>query len=307
MRFTQLLYLESAMRLGSLRRAAKDLGVAQPTLSEQIRRLEEELDLSLLIRNHQGIEPTAAAEALRPFLLDALRAEQVIRREAQDLKSVRSGTVRIGAVSLFTITTLPNVIAEFQKRYPDINVEIRELGSGDIRRKVKSRDLDLGLILRSPDASNLLETLRYIDIASGPLQVCLHPDHPLATKETVPMEELSGRQMIAHHPDTFLRELFDTFQEEYELRTLYSTDTGQSAHRLIANSVGMALSTGADLAQLGASEMVVFRPLSDPATQIVLSAVLRSGEQYSAATGIFLSALKEQHRDNIVPAGFQRV
>ena len=307
MKFTQLLYLESAMRIGSLRGAATDLGVAQPTLSEQIQRLEEELDLTLLIRSHHGVEPTAAAETLRPFILEALRAEQEILREARDLKNARSGTVRIGAVSLFTITTLPSVISEFRDRYPEINIEIRELGTGEIKEKLDSRDLELGLIIRNPANQHQHQRFRVIDIASGPLQICLHPDHPLAREQVVPMMALRGREMIAHHPGTCLREIFDQFRDEYELRTLYSTDTGQSAHRLIEKSGGMAFATGADIAQLGASGKIVFRPLSNPTTQIMLSVILREGERYTAATGIFLRALMEQHRDGIVPDGFRRV
>ena len=81
MRFEQLRYLEAALRTGSFRQAAKELGVPQPTITNQIQRLEEDLGVVLVLRTAQGVRPTYAAERILPHAEAAIQAENLLRQE----------------------------------------------------------------------------------------------------------------------------------------------------------------------------------------------------------------------------------
>ena len=87
MSITQFLYLRTAINKGSLRAAAHSLGVSQPTLSVQIRKLEEELNVVLLSRSAGGVTPTDEARQLVPFIDVVATAQEALERRAGELKS----------------------------------------------------------------------------------------------------------------------------------------------------------------------------------------------------------------------------
>ncbi|WP_431952240.1 LysR family transcriptional regulator [Nocardia lijiangensis] len=93
MRFEQLRYLVAAVQEGSLRRAAASLDLSQPAVSDQIRRLEEELGLVLMTRGSSGVRPTYAAELIMPHVRSVLRAESAIRAEASAISGLTSGHI----------------------------------------------------------------------------------------------------------------------------------------------------------------------------------------------------------------------
>ena len=99
MRFEQFQYLEAALRTRSFRQAAKELGVSQPTITNQVQRLEEDLGVLLVMRASHGVSPTYAAERILPHAVVAIRAEHALRQEVSAIDSLKIGHVRVASVA----------------------------------------------------------------------------------------------------------------------------------------------------------------------------------------------------------------
>lgn len=307
MSVTQFLYLRTAIDKGSLRAAASALGVSQPTLSIQIRRLEEELNVVLLNRTATGVGPTEEARQLIPFIDDVVAAHEALARRATELKSPTAGTVKVGAIAHFNYYVAPRMLSELHSTYPLATVEIVEAGSVKIMNMVLSGELDVGLIARTPDVPETPEKLRFVDLATGYLNVCLSEDDPLVNADTVPMEQLRGRSMVAHSPATTMRAIFDSFRESYGLTAVTFTDSGASTPRLVASTHSPAFATSSDFRVASENLNVEYRPLTEPATSVILSVVLRSGEQTTMLVRAITQALRTRRKELAWPPGFTAV
>lgn len=304
MRFEQLRYLDAALRLGSVRRAAVELGVAQPSISAQIQRLEEDLGVVLVIRGAQGVRPTDAAEAVLPHLRAALRAEDAMRQEAGAITGLRAGRVRLGSISAASHRVLPVVVRRFQSEHPNIRFQVTERGSTVIRDEVLSGDFDVGIVSRflrgGPDDPGL----RYIDLARGRIVLLLPPDHSLAQHPTVRGADLAGEAMIAFHRGYLLRSAFDALAAASDIQPVYYTDSAETAHRMVAAGVGLSLASTLAPTSFQPSDGVSFAVLAEDWAETRMSVVLRADEQPSPAVRAFLRILREESRgleDRLAP------
>lgn len=304
---SQLLYLRAAVDKGSLRGAASSLGVSQPTLSIQIRRLEEELNVLLLNRTAAGVGPTEEALQLMPLIDDLISANEALERRAAELKSPTTGTVKVGAIAHFNYYVAPRLLSEVHAEYPLATVEIVEAGSVKIMEMVQSGELDVGLIARTPYAPRTPDRLRFVDLASGKLNICLSEDDPLVDCETVSMEQLRGRSMVAHSPATTMRAIFDGFKDEYALTAVTFTDSGASIPRLVASTRSPAFATSSDFRVASENLNVEYRPLTNPSTSVILSAVLRSGEQSTTLVRAITQSFRIHRNASLWPPGFAAV
>ena len=173
-------------------RAARRLRMAQPPLSQSIMRLEESLGAKLLDRSSRQVQLTAAGAALlaeaRTILERSDAAELAVKRAA----SATSTVVRLGFVPLSSTPALPRAVREFRTRWPRVEVELHELASTAQLRKLRSGNLDLGLIVGDEEPSGLQsERLgRY-----GPVAVV--PEHwPLARRRGLRIADLKGVPLV---------------------------------------------------------------------------------------------------------------
>ena len=128
-------------------RAAEEVHVAQPSLSQQIRALEKELGADLFSRARGNITLTDAGEALLPLARRILADADTARHEVQELAQLRRGRVRLGATPSLCTGLLPDVLRAFHDRYPGIQLLIEEGGSHDLVRELARGALDLALVV----------------------------------------------------------------------------------------------------------------------------------------------------------------
>jgi len=142
----QLQTLVSAVDLGTFSAAAAALHLSQPTVSLHIAELEDRLGVRLLLRGSGGVKPTGAGGLLvqraRTLLRDAQEAEEALRRYAAG----RVGRLRLGATISIVTYLLPNVLRSMETQNPDIDVDIRVLGSFDALADLSRGDLDVALV-----------------------------------------------------------------------------------------------------------------------------------------------------------------
>lgn len=301
MRFEQFQYLEAALRTRSFRQAAKELGVSQPTITNQVQRLEEDLGVLLVMRASHGVSPTYAAERILPHAVVAIRAEHALRQEVSAIDSLKIGHVRVASVATGSQTVLPEVVRRMHVEHPNIRFEATEGGSDMVRQGVVNGNFDVGLVTRLGLEEEDVEQLHFIGLLHGRLVLAVPEGHRLADKESLDVTDLDGEPLIFYKEGSILRRAFEKLLDGIEANVVYSTDGAETTQRMVRAGVGIAIAN--TLAPSTASgNGVVLVPIPFDWARTTLSAVVRQGQLRSPVVQTFLSlvreapAAREQHR-----------
>jgi DNA-binding transcriptional LysR family regulator len=143
----QLTYFVAVARTRHFTRAAELTGVSQPTLSKQIRVLENSMGTPLFVRDRGGIELTSAGEALLPHAQRILIDVESAERTVHEVANLRRGRVRLGATPSMCDGLLPEALTHFHDMYPDIDLEVQEAGSRVLTRELAQGRLDVALLI----------------------------------------------------------------------------------------------------------------------------------------------------------------
>ncbi|MEW1911444.1 LysR substrate-binding domain-containing protein [Kitasatospora sp. NPDC085895] len=202
MQLQQLRYFTAVAELGNFTRAAERLHVAQPSLSQQIKALERELGAELLHRSRGATTPTDAGEALLPLARRILADTDSARLAVQETVQLRRGRVRLGAPPSLCVSLLPDVLGAFRVRFPGVDLQVSEGGSGDLVAALGAGELDLALIV-SPSPGGVLPGLEITPL--------LHEDLVLVSAEplpeqAVPVGELRDRPLVMFRTGYALRD-----------------------------------------------------------------------------------------------------
>ncbi|MEU1124899.1 LysR substrate-binding domain-containing protein [Streptomyces sp. NPDC005899] len=163
MHFQQLAYFVAVAEARHFTRAAEQVHVSQPSLSQQVKALEGELGAALFSRARGNITLTDAGEALLPLARRILADADTARHEVQELVQLRRGRIRLGATPSVCTGLLPDVLRAFHGAHPGIRLLIEEGGSHDLVRELARGALDLALVvLPLPAASPALTTVELL-------------------------------------------------------------------------------------------------------------------------------------------------
>jgi len=174
-------------------RAAKRLGMSQPPLTEQIKVLEQSLQLKLFDRSRRGtrLSPAGAAilPAVRRFAGQVEQLETVIREVAAG----QSGVLNVGAITSAMLEIVPSFLEAFRQTYPNLTLYVREIDSVDAIPGLESGDLDLAFVRLEGAIGSGISTMPLVE---DRLAVALPKDHPLAGLARVPLKALESERLI---------------------------------------------------------------------------------------------------------------
>lgn len=206
MQFQQLMYFVAVADTRHFTRAAEEVHVSQPSLSQQIRALENELGAELFSRARGNITLTDAGEALLPLARRILADADTARHEVQELAQLRRGRVRLGATPSLCTGLLPDVLRTFHDQHPGIQLLLEEGGSHDLVRELARGALDLALVvLPLPAASPALTT---VELLQEDLVVVSSAEAPRPGKgASVRIADLQGEPLVMFRHGYDLREL----------------------------------------------------------------------------------------------------
>ena len=240
MNIRQLEYFLETARQQSFSKAAAILHVSQPAISEMIKNLEDELGVILLHRNAKKLELTDAGETVRK------QAEQIVTLfnnlpgSLQSPSPLQKGKIRIGIPPITASTIFPRLLGEFKRRHPNIDLHLYEFGSKKIRHAVNEGALDLGVVCSLPDRGDHLEVLPFID---DPLQVIMHPAHPLASQTELPFAALKNEGFVMYSEDFSLHDqiLARCKLAGFQPIILCETSQREFMTQMVAAGLGVAL------------------------------------------------------------------
>jgi DNA-binding transcriptional LysR family regulator len=269
---------------GSFTKAARRLGIKQPSLSQQIRTLESEVGGALLERLPRGVRLTPAGRALLPEAQTAVRAADRAGNAARMALALEAGELEVATLLSMAVGILPVVIASWIQDHPEIAIRMREythrsLLEDDVRAGVG--DIALGPVPESWDGP--LHRLGWEELV-----VVLPSSDPLAGAGRLALETLADRPWILFQPGHGLTEVVDAAcrRAGFQPRVAVRTTQVEAATRLAAAGLGPAMVP--DNVVSAALDANVVR--LDPPVRRELAAYTRS--DWSPLASAFLDALK---------------
>ncbi|MER6267624.1 LysR family transcriptional regulator [Streptomyces sp900105755] len=283
MRTEQLEYIAAVTRLGSLRRAADELRLSQPALSETVRNLERELGIDLLERKRTGATMSAAGQELMPHIVQVLEAVDRLRVAAGEQHRI-SRMVRVGTVNAATVPLLIPVLRDFRATHPVTQVEVVGAQQTEIQRGLAEGGFDLGLV-NHLDGDDVPAGFEATELLRGRPVVCVRPDSPLAALTEVSADDLLTVPLIAMRTGYVMHRYVHRLLADRTPVFSYSTDGAEMGKLMVAEGLGATVlpdfSVVGDPLERGGT--IVCRPLAGDATEVVLMLQRRRAESVPQA------------------------
>src|SRR5947209_18201858 len=201
----QFRYLVALADERNFTRAADRAHVAQPALSQQIRRLEEEVGLALVERTTRRVRMTDAGHCLVARARRILAEVDAARDELQALIGARAGHLTVGVMHTMGPVDVSVALAIFHRRHPAVELTVREESSEELAERLRVDELDLAFLSVTERVES--HDLGLQQLVSEELVVVLPRAHELAKRRRVRMAELVGEQFISYREGARLREL----------------------------------------------------------------------------------------------------
>ena len=195
MELHQLRYFVAVADEGSFSRAAAKVRVAQPSLSQQIRKLEAEIGQPLFDRLPRSVVLTEAGRCLIEYARQILASIGDARRCVDELKGKIAGDVAVGAIPTIAPYVLPELVVTFQNHYPDVTLHIVEDVTAGITRRIEAGELDVALASTCQQSP----TLRVELLGKEPLLALVPEGHPLAKQTVVSVDDLKSQRFLLLH------------------------------------------------------------------------------------------------------------
>ncbi|WP_110758941.1 LysR family transcriptional regulator [Paenibacillus illinoisensis] len=296
MEFRQLQYTLQIAAERNFSRAAEKLHIAQPSLSQQLSKLEKELGVLLFQRNTSTVELTHAGVTFVEQAQKIVDAVELLRQEMSDISQLRKGKVVVGSMPITGSHLLPHVLPAYQQAYPDIEVTLLEDAGLTLEKLTASGKADLSLLslpLQEPSLSYVAIGEELIDLAvppHHPLAVRGNPDHPIP----VHMEELRDESFVVLKKGQGFRKLtFDLCEQAgFDPRVVFESNNIETVQSLVATGMGITL-VPRFIARAPRSEFVpVYVPLAEPVPSRTLVVAYRQGRVLSKAAEAFIDTFK---------------
>lgn len=223
MTIVQLEYLLAVANFGSFSVAAEHCFVTQPSLSMQIKSLEDELGVMLLDRSKKPVIPTEAGEAVLTQARETLREYNSIREVVARIKGEMSGRIRLGVIPTIAPYMLHKFIPDFVQRYPKVELEIREMKTEYIIDALNRDRIDAALVAGGTCGDGILE----YDLFDDRFFAYVSPDSPLYNKSNIRIEDIDMRDLILLSSGNCMRDqVLELCQARKGVPAHYSFESG---------------------------------------------------------------------------------
>lgn len=203
MRLTQLRSFYAVARMGSFTKAAQLLHLSQPTLTTQVRFLEERYRVELLLRQGRRVIPTELGEQLMQLAQQIFSLEGDAISLLEDAGQLKTGHLRVAAVGPFHVTQM---LVNFSSQYPDVKVSVSTGNSEDVLSRLLDYRADVGVM------AQVVSDDRFISVpfSRHPVVIFTAASHRFARRRSIRLAELAGERMIFREPGSTTRKALDS-------------------------------------------------------------------------------------------------
>lgn len=283
-----LRYFLAVAREQSYSAAAERLYLSQPTLSRQLKELEEELGKPLLIRSNKGVTLTEDGMILRKRAEEIVELLDKAEQEVRQSDSHISGKVYIGAGETYAVRLIADTAKRMQAEYPDVTYSIYSADATDVMERLERGIIDFGIIFQSYDAA------KYEGIEM-PLRdrfgLLMRRDHPLAEKERIELDDLAELPLIVPKQRNHRELMLHRFGlDGSRIRTVAEYNLVYNGSVMAREGLGCCLCLDRLINVSGDSELC-FRPLH-PAVQVGCHFVWKRYTVFTKAAALFLERFR---------------
>ena len=192
MTIVQLQYIIAVARWGSFTTAAEKCFVTQPTLSMQVQKLEEELNVQLFDRNKKPVAPTPIGRKIVAQAAIAVGESMRIKDIIDQEKGSVSGEFYLGIIPSVMPALLPIFLKTYTKKFPKVTLHLEEMQTSDMLSAIRGRVIDAGIAATPLDAQDIEEEPLYLE----PMVAFVERESPLFAKKKIVPADLAGEQLL---------------------------------------------------------------------------------------------------------------
>ncbi|HTI71541.1 MAG TPA: LysR family transcriptional regulator [Candidatus Limnocylindria bacterium] len=291
MEMHQLRYVAAVARTGNFSRAAEQCHVAQPSLSQQIHKLEEELGERLFDRMRRNAKLTPAGEAFLPRALRILAEVDAALREAQETQELSRGQITLGALPTIAPYLLGNTLAQFGKRFPNIQVTVQEDTTAQLLKLLEACELDFA-ITSLPINNDRFETRL---LFTEELLLAIPLRHPLASQRTIRIADVEHEKFIILKEGHCLGDQVLRFCSRNDSNPQISCRSAQieTIKALVHSGLGISLIPRMAV-PAGSGKQIRFRSFAPPRPERAVAAVWLQNRPPSRAARELLGLLPQK-------------
>jgi len=292
MEIHQLEYFVAIVETGGFSRAAERCNVAQPSLSQQIMKLEKEIGHPLFDRLGRKVALTDVGRQLLPRANAILQELQNIKVEIQNEIQEGQGFLTVGFIPTIAPFVLPRVIRRFSQEFPNATLEVHEGLTDELIQKIIEAELDVG-ITSLPINNKLILTE---ELLTEPLLVASTPKYDIISQAVIQVKELDDFPFIALSEVHCLGEQVQSFcyQQDLELNIVCHTSQLSTVQNCVALGLGVSLVPKAQ-ALSDHSDQIVYRPISDTVPQRKIAAATHAKRHTSFLARQFIEIVKAEY------------
>lgn len=286
MEFRVLQYFLAVTREGNISAAAQSLHLSQPSLSRQLRDLEEELGATLFIRGKRRIELTEEGLILRKRASEMMQLVELTESEISEVKNDIAGNLSIGAGESRSMSRVTAVFKELKDQYPNIRLNIISGDTEDLKDRLDRGLLDFALIFTDFDK----DAYHYLSLDDKEIfGVVMRKDCDLAAKDVITVKDLYNRPLIVSRANNL--QLFSGAQVRH-LQIAATYNLIYNASLMVEDGIGCAISFD-HLVDTSARSPLCFRPLS-PEISVKPTLIWKRDQKLSVISQLFIDRLSKQ-------------
>lgn len=291
MNLKALRYAVEVAKTESFTTAAKNLHIAQPALSMAVSRLEDELGIILFNRAGRKVLVTTEGGQFLQQVGHSLVQIDIAKKRLLDSNVQDQGIVRVGYPPMYGISVLPDILAVFNKRYPQVELIAVEGGAAEIRHALEARKIDLAIM----EAGRVRPDWESVPIGQDEVVLCVPRRHPYSEKVSISPADLSGLRMVVHDQSYLQRRMLDDYCAVNQIKfdVVLEANFVPMLVRAAENEMGAVTLLRSNVAP---GEKLVAIPF-EPPQLMRFSIAWRAGEYLPVACQKFIDCVKAQFQE----------
>ncbi|NGP88702.1 LysR substrate-binding domain-containing protein [Fodinibius halophilus] len=294
MELRQLKYLVSIAEEGTFTAAAEKLFISQSALSQQVKRMEEELGVPLFDRSRNRLQFTEAGELLHHRARKIIKEVEEAKTAIDDLEGLCRGTLSIGVVQTVNAYLIPRVVSYFSREYPKVKLGIEELSAPLLEEKLYNHELDIGISFNP----SVYPDLDFERIFSEQLLMIVNPRHKLAQCSSIEVKGMGEEHLLLLSNGYCTRRIWDAAAREAEVEpnVQIEMNTIDGLLSAIQNNTKVGTVLPALTMEMKAAEGLMGIPLENPSPEREVGILWRKGAYRNKASEKFADVARQQYR-----------
>lgn len=241
MHLQQLKYVVKVSELESFSHASKLLYISQPTLSQQIASLEEELGVKLFLRHSRSVGLTEAGREYVQYARKILNDLEALENSMKNYSSLQKGTLTVGLLWIFGYLGLSELVSGFLDVFPNIDLKVKVNGSSKLLEMLYQREVDVIFVIGSEGLEQKLDLVSQ-QIMEDRYGVIVSKENSLSNREQLTAEDLDGERLIMPSQDSAFR---PQLMDQLQAKRIQPYIVCESSHndvniQLVSQNLGMA-------------------------------------------------------------------